>query len=29
MGLYGLDLSGSAYGPVEGSCEHGSKLQVP
>jgi hypothetical protein len=25
MGRYGLDLSGSGQGPVEGSCEHGSK----
>jgi hypothetical protein len=25
MGWYGLDLSGSSHGPVEGSCEHGNK----
>jgi hypothetical protein len=25
MGWYGLDRSGSGYGPVEGSCEHGSE----
>jgi hypothetical protein len=24
--LYGLDRSGSEYGPVEGSCEHGNEL---
>jgi hypothetical protein len=23
---YGLDLTGSKYGPVQGSCEHGNKL---
>jgi hypothetical protein len=22
---YGMDLSGSGYGPVEGSCEHGKE----
>jgi hypothetical protein len=22
MGWYGLDRTGSGYGPVEGSCEH-------
>jgi hypothetical protein len=26
MGWYGLDRSGSGYGPVEGSCEHGNEL---
>jgi hypothetical protein len=26
MRWYGLDLSGSGYGPVEGSCEHGNEL---
>jgi hypothetical protein len=25
MGWYGLDRSGSGYGPVEGSCEHGDE----
>jgi hypothetical protein len=25
MGWYGLDPSGSGYGPVEGSFEHGSE----
>jgi hypothetical protein len=25
MGWYGLDPSGSGYGPVEGSCEHGDE----
>jgi hypothetical protein len=25
MGWYGLDSSGSGYGPLEGSCEHGNK----
>jgi hypothetical protein len=24
MGWYGLDRSGSGYGPVEDSCEHGN-----
>jgi hypothetical protein len=24
MGWYGLDSSGSGYGPVVGSCEHGN-----
>jgi hypothetical protein len=24
MGRYGLDLSGSRYGPAVGSCEHGN-----
>jgi hypothetical protein len=26
MGWYGLKLSGSGQGPVEGSCEHGYEL---
>jgi hypothetical protein len=26
MGLYGLDRSGSGYGEVEGSCEHGNEF---
>jgi hypothetical protein len=25
MGWYGLDQTGSGYGPVEGSCEHGDE----
>jgi hypothetical protein len=25
MGWYGLDTSGSGYGPVEVSCEHGNE----
>jgi hypothetical protein len=25
MELYGLDRSGSGWGPVEGSCEHGNE----
>jgi hypothetical protein len=25
MGRYGLHPSGSGYGPVEGSCEHGNE----
>jgi hypothetical protein len=25
MGWYGLDRSGSGWGPVEGSCEHGNE----
>jgi hypothetical protein len=25
MGLYGLNLSCSGYGSVEGSCEHGKE----
>jgi hypothetical protein len=25
MGWYGLDLSGSGYGPVDGTCEHGNE----
>jgi hypothetical protein len=25
MGWYGLDRSGSGYGPVEGSCERGNE----
>jgi hypothetical protein len=25
MGWYGLDRSGSGYGPVEGSCEYGNE----
>jgi hypothetical protein len=25
MGYYGLDRSGSGWGLVEGSCEHGSE----
>jgi hypothetical protein len=25
MGCYGLDRSGSVYGPVEGSCEYGNE----
>jgi hypothetical protein len=25
MGWYGLDRTGSGYGPVEGSCEHGDE----
>jgi hypothetical protein len=25
MGWYGLNSSGSGYGQVEGSCEHGNK----
>jgi hypothetical protein len=25
MGWYGLDSSGSGYGPVEGPCEHGKE----
>jgi hypothetical protein len=25
MGWYGLDRSGSEYGPGEGSCEHGNE----
>jgi hypothetical protein len=25
MGWYALDRSGSGYGPVEGSCEHGNE----
>jgi hypothetical protein len=25
MGWYGLDLFGSGYGPLEGSCEYGHK----
>jgi hypothetical protein len=28
MGWYGLDQSGSGYGPVEGSCEHDNELQT-
>jgi hypothetical protein len=28
MGLYGLDRSGSGYGSVEGSCEHGNEPSV-
>jgi hypothetical protein len=24
-GWYGLDRTGSGYGPVEGSCEHGAE----
>jgi hypothetical protein len=28
VGKYGLGSSGSGYGPVTGSCEHGNKLQV-
>jgi hypothetical protein len=27
MGWYGLDSSGSGYGPVDGSCEHGNAAQ--
>jgi hypothetical protein len=26
MTRYGLDLSGSGWRPVEGSCEHGNEL---
>jgi hypothetical protein len=26
MGKYGLDLSGSGYGPISGSCEYGYEL---
>jgi hypothetical protein len=26
MGWYGLDWSGSGYGPVEGSCDRGNEL---
>jgi hypothetical protein len=26
MGWYGLDSSGSRWGPVEGSCEYGNEL---
>jgi hypothetical protein len=26
VGWYGLDKSGSGYGRVEGSCEHGNEL---
>jgi hypothetical protein len=29
MGWYGLDLSGSKYRPVEGSCEHGNEPSGP
>jgi hypothetical protein len=29
MVWYGLDLSGSGYKPVEGSCEHSDELMVP
>jgi hypothetical protein len=29
MGWYGLDLSGSESGSMEGSCEHGNKHRVP
>jgi hypothetical protein len=25
VGAYGLDESGSGYGPVAGSCEHGNE----
>jgi hypothetical protein len=25
MGWYGLDRSGSGWGPVEGACEHGDE----
>jgi hypothetical protein len=25
MGWYGLDKSGSGYGPVEGCCKHGNE----
>jgi hypothetical protein len=25
MGWYGLNQSGSGYGPMEGSCEHGNE----
>jgi hypothetical protein len=25
MGWYGLDLSGSGQGPVDGSCDHGNE----
>jgi hypothetical protein len=25
IGWYGLDRTGSGYGPVEGSCEHGDE----
>jgi hypothetical protein len=28
MGWYGIDLSGSGYGPVVGSCEHNIELSV-
>jgi hypothetical protein len=28
QGRYGLNLSGSGEGPVEGSCEHGNELSV-
>jgi len=28
MGRHGLDLSGSGYGPVRGSCEHGKEPSV-
>jgi hypothetical protein len=28
MGLYGLHSSGSGWGPVERSCEHGNEIQV-
>jgi hypothetical protein len=28
MGCYGIDLSGSGYGPVVGSFEHGSEPSV-
>jgi hypothetical protein len=26
MGWYGLDRTGSEYGPMEGSCEHGDEF---
>jgi hypothetical protein len=25
MGLYGMDRTGSGWGPVEGSCENGDE----
>jgi hypothetical protein len=29
MAWYGLDLSGSGWGPVEGFCEHGNEPSGP
>jgi hypothetical protein len=29
MGWYGMDSSGSGYGTVEGSSEHGNKPLAP